>query len=273
MTVANDAITMMGIAAVLCILIPITAVIWFKKRTDCRILPVFFGALGFFIFALMLEPVCHQFFLNPNTSIGQTVLGTPLLYAVYGGLAAGIFEETGRLIIFKFTMNAYSDRKYAVVYGIGHGGLEMILLGALNMGSTLLIAMSLNSIGLENYLAQGTAAGIDAEALELTLTSLASTPASLYALSFLERIAAFILQISLSVFVFKAVREKKWLFYPLAILLHMMINTIAGLYQMGVLSLLICELIVVVYSIVVAVFAFRVYKKMTGAPYTPATQS
>ena len=76
-----------------------------------------------------------------------------------------------------------------------------------------------------------------------------------------------------SSFVFKAVREKKWLFYPLAILLHMMINTIAGLYQMGVLSLLICELIVVVYSIVVAVFAFREYKKMTGAPYTPATQS
>ena len=270
MTVSNSAITIMGIATVSCLLIPIAAVIVFKCRIHGRLLPVFYGMLGFFIFALWLEPICHQFFLNPNNAVGQTILSHPLLYALYGGLAAGIFEETDRLAIFKYAMKSYPERKYAIACGIGHGGIEMLLLGALNLGATLLIALSLNMVGMEGYLEQAGAAGIDVATLETTLTSIASTPASLYALSFVERIAAFILQLSLSVFVFKAVREKKWLYYLLAIVLHMMIDVVAGLYQAGIMPLLLCEIIVAAYSVAVAVFAFREYKKMTGGVYAPA---
>jgi uncharacterized membrane protein YhfC len=52
------------------------------------------------------------------------------LYAVLGALLAGLFEETGRFIAFKFLLKKRTDRKTAISYGIGHGGFEAIFGGA-----------------------------------------------------------------------------------------------------------------------------------------------
>lgn len=46
-------------------------------------------------------------FTNIKKSLNLTVIGTPLYkmaipFAIYGALAAGVFEETGRFIAFKY---------------------------------------------------------------------------------------------------------------------------------------------------------------------------
>jgi uncharacterized membrane protein YhfC len=50
---------------------------------------------------------------------------------LYGGLAAllaGVFEETGRFLAFKFLLKKRTGRKTAISYGIGHGGFEAVFL-------------------------------------------------------------------------------------------------------------------------------------------------
>ena len=67
----------------------------------------------------------------------------PFLYVLYGIAMAALFEETARLVFFKWLekKRRLEDRD-ALAYGLGHGGLEMLYLG---MGSliSLLILFSL----------------------------------------------------------------------------------------------------------------------------------
>ena len=43
-------------------------------------------------------------------------------------VAAGVFEETGRLLAMKFCMKKDLDKKNAIMYGIGHGGIRFLRL-------------------------------------------------------------------------------------------------------------------------------------------------
>ena len=56
------------------------------------------------------------------------------LYALYGGLAAGLFEETGRLLAFRFILKPHTARITALSYGIGHGGIEAFWVMGLSKG-------------------------------------------------------------------------------------------------------------------------------------------
>ncbi len=51
------------------------------------------------------------------------ISGNPFLYAIYGGLAAGIFEEFGRFFCMITVMKRFMyQRENSIIYGIGHGG-------------------------------------------------------------------------------------------------------------------------------------------------------
>ena len=55
--------------------------------------------MTFFLAVIVLEGLAHSLVLTGP--YGQKIWETPWLYALYGGLAAGIFEETGRLAAMK----------------------------------------------------------------------------------------------------------------------------------------------------------------------------
>ena len=52
------------------------------------------GAGTFVLFAMVLEPILHNLVLR--SPVGAAIQQNILLYALYGGLAAGLFEETDR---------------------------------------------------------------------------------------------------------------------------------------------------------------------------------
>ena len=67
----------------------------------------------------------------------------PFLYVLYGIAMAALFEETARLVFFKWLEKKRNlEDSDALAYGLGHGGLELLYLG---MGSliSLLILLSL----------------------------------------------------------------------------------------------------------------------------------
>lgn len=259
----------MGFTGILCIAAPIVLLFVFKGRFQTKAAPFFFGAITFIIFALVLESSAHQYILSENTAIGRMILGNPFLYAIYGGLAAGIFEEFGRFFCMMTVMKRFMYRREnSIIYGIGHGGIEAIVLGTFTMLQNLMIAVVLNDYGsVEAYASQAGSAEASASITSL-LNTLIETPTSSYILSGVERMAALVLQIALSVLIYKAVVRKKYMYILLAIVLHALIDIIAAFYQTGLITnLLLLEAIVVIYAIAVAVFAYRQYQALRYDDY------
>ena len=131
-----------------------------------------------------------------------------------------------------------------------------------------MIAVALNDYGsVEAYASQ---AGSPEAAASVTslLNTLIDTPASSYILSGVERMAALVLQIALSVLVYKAVVRKKYAYIFVPIILHAVIDVIAAFYQTGLITnLLLLEAIVVVYAIAVAIYAYRQYHSLSYDEY------
>ena len=104
--------------------------LWFRRRGG-KWIAFLTGAVTFILFALILESILHNLlFLTPLWAVFQ---GNIWLYGLYGSLATGVFEETGRLLAFKLFLKSEREPITALSYGIGHGGAEAILLVGLTM--------------------------------------------------------------------------------------------------------------------------------------------
>ena len=126
---------MMVVSALLGIAIPVFLAWWAVKKNKANLPPILFGAAVFLVFALVLESTVHRLVLTGER--GALIQGNIVYYALYGGLMAGLFEETGRFLAMKFLLKKHPAAPGAgVAYGLGHGGAEMLLLFGLSMIST-----------------------------------------------------------------------------------------------------------------------------------------
>lgn len=226
--VPQSLITAMGIAILLMIGILVGMFFLLRRKFKIRAVPIFIGVLGFVIFAMFLEQKLHMLVLKP-TAAGLIPLRNehPWLYVLYGILAAGIFEETARFIGFHLLKDQYPKFATSLAYGLGHGGIEMILVGLLSLVSSLVVALLLKD-------PNGTLA---TEMPSTILASFQNTSASQIYLSVVERFGALVIQLCLSIFVWLAVnrRGKLW-FYPLAIGIHALVDTPSAMLQAGLLK-------------------------------------
>ena len=234
-------ITMLALFAVL-----IAAVWYARKKYKINFAVLGLGAVAFFASSQVLEKIVHLLVLHPQKDGTVPLMtGNPLLYVIYGICMAALFEETARLIFFKWLEKKRTlEDSDALAYGLGHGGLELLYLG---MGSliSLLILFSLlesSNPALANLLPQNT--------LE-TVQSLSVW--QVYLLGF-ERVLALVMQISLSFWVYQAVRQKKWIYLVAAYGLHALFDLAPSLSQVGWLSnpllvegLLAVEVIIFIY--------------------------
>ena len=234
-------ITMLALFAVL-----IAAVWYARKKYKINFAVLGLGAVAFFASSQVLEKIVHLLVLHPQKD-GTVPLMTenPLLYVIYGICMAALFEETARLIFFKWLEKKRTlEDSDALAYGLGHGGLELIYLGMGSLISLLILFSLLESSNpdLANLLPQNT--------LE-TVQSLSGW--QIYLLG-VERVLALVMQIGLSFWVYQAVRQKKWIYLVAAYGLHALFDLAPSLSQVGWLSnpllvegLLAVEVIIFIY--------------------------
>ncbi len=251
-------ITLLTIASAVTILLPIIiAIIWIIKSKS-YVYPLFIGALIFLVFALVLESTMHTIVFSVFPFVGNNTF----LYIIYGCLAASIFEEGGRYIAFRYLMKNTYDKKCAVTFGIGHGGFEMITVVGMTMISTLMFALTYNSLGLDGMLAGSN----DPELYNMITEMVASIntyDVQAVILSVLERVSAIMIHVSCSIFVFKSVQRKDLRSLGIAFGLHALMNIPAGLYQRQVINnLWIVEIFILIFACIGSYFAYTTYKKM-----------
>lgn len=234
--------------------VPTALAVYFYKKKHADVLPFFVGCASFFVFAMLLEQLTHMLVLRSMGSVSQMIQDNLVLYALYGGLAAGVFEETGRFLSMKYVMKKSLSYKNALMYGAGHGGMEAVLILGMTSFNNLVSAVMINSGHLVSSLAEGS----DVEAIISHLSPLWTLPAWQFFMGGFERIMAITLHIALSVLVYQAVRKKccLWL-YPTAILLHAGINFIV-IMAANYGSLILAEGVTLIGTLVVCGFAKRI---------------
>ncbi len=227
--ISGWSIACMVVSAVLAFGLPIAAYIVLYKKKMARFRPVLMGAATFVIAALFLEGLVNYFVFS---GAGAYLKAHPLLFALYGGLAAGLFEESGRFAAFKIMRKKYDATGDAYSFGVGHGGIEAIYIVGLAMISNIMFAAAANQNGIQALVASAPAAS--RETVAAALNAMAAAPPADFLLSGIERIGAMAFHIGASLLVYLAAGKRgPFWFYPLAILLHLLLNIPAGLYQAG----------------------------------------
>lgn len=250
----------MALCGVFGIVAPILLAWWVVKKYHVSIKTILIGAGVFVLFALILETIMHQIVLKgPH---GATIMGNIWYYALYGGMAAGIFEETGRFISMKWILKKEPARALpGVTYGIGHGGAEMILLFGLGMISNLVLSLMINTGQADTLLASVPAEA--QEQVQAQFAQLQTLVAGSVLLGLWERLSALLLQIGLSLMVWTAVkRGGKWLWlFPAAILPHFVVDGCAVVLTKSA-SMLAVECVIFAMAIAVGAIGWKLAKSL-----------
>lgn len=164
------------------------------------------------------------------------------LYAFSLAFTAGLFELAGRYAVAKNMANSLSRKsislavenkltwKRSLAAGLGHGGIEAILLVGMTYVNNLIYIVMINTGSFDSLIAQTAALGADVSQLELIRTQLISTSPGLFLLGGLERLLTMVCHLAMSALVCYGVAHKKTVICLLRCLaLHTLLDLSAGI--------------------------------------------
>jgi len=217
--------------------IPVAVALLIYKRGKSGFRPIWIGAAVFILSQVGHIPF-NQFLMVPGLkALGVDVAaqgGISLwVLGVAAGLSAGIFEEVARYLALKFWLKKDTHTLLPLKYGIGHGGVEALLLGLLALFALIQVVV-LSGDSLE--------ALVPPEQIELALSQIETYWAVPWYHSLLgaaERISAMAFHIGASILVYKSVRTKNLLYLIIAVLGHAVLDAVAvvGVRQLDFLLL------------------------------------
>jgi len=220
----------MGIAiSLICsTIVPIVISIILIRKDNANIKPIIFGALTFIFFQILTRIPLLQLVL-PKTMWYTKLTFNIWLYALFLGLTAALYEEVGRYLVIKLFMKKQLNTESGLSFGIGHGGIEAILLVGINTIFAIIMSVDLGS------------------SLEMTAGGI-------------ERLIALAFHVGMSIMIVKSIREKKllWLFLP--IILHTLLDFIAVISVYYGLNIYLIELIILPFAILSLIFTRKEFK-------------
>jgi uncharacterized membrane protein YhfC len=260
-----------SVAAILFeILFPLAVALLARRRLGVGWRYFGYGALIFVLFQLITRVPLVQ--LLQGILAPQLQASRPLLFAWLAALAlsAGLFEEIGRYVGYRWLMRreAKTWRK-AVMYGLGHGGIESMLLvaGLALLGLVNLVVLS--TLDLSTLpLAPEQRAQLDAQ-----LAAVAALPGWTPLLGAWERLWALPFHVMLSVLVLQVFRRGGLGWLALAIVVHALVNFVAvalpvALGLEGLRALLVPEVVITLAGLASLWVIWRL-RKETLTPQPP----
>ena len=271
--IGKSSVPSLIITIVLIVAIPVAFFLYWRRkhREQTNISYLIAGALGFIVSARMLELGVHYFCILADNPVSRFINRSTVAFVLYGIAMAGVFEECGRHIVLKYIMKKNRTRENAVLYGIGHGGIEVLAILLPTMITYLVIAVLFSRGDVEYALSSLKITEETAAAALPTIQAAAVFDYAMMAMNVIERLMAMLLHIGLTVIVYYGVISAKKAYLPMAVLLHMLMDTFAALYQRGVVPLWSVEVWVAVWTAVIVFIAGKLYRKMkaydgTGIP-------
>lgn len=266
--VTSGTIISLSVTAVVLAVLPVICAVLWKKHCgkSVSLASLFIGAVGFLVSARVLELGVHMVCIVWDTPISRFINGSTLAYVIYGAGMAGIFEECGRYVVIRFLMKKNKTRENMVMYGIGHGGIEVWVISLMSTVSLLAVAVVLQSQGMAGVLPFLGVTGEIPENLEGSVTAIIAAVTNFNAangvLTVLERAGAMAVHVSLTVVVAYGIMKGQRKYLLLAILAHAVVDVLPALYQRGRVSMPVTEVWLWAWAILLVIRARKLYKEM-----------
>lgn len=249
-------IVFMFITLIISIGLPVALCVLFRKKLHGKLLPVLIGAVTFVLFALVLESGAHRLILG--SAVGGAIQGSTVLLALYGGIMAALFEEGGRFIAMKLGMKKTLSRENALMYGVGHGGIEAVVIVGLSYISNIAASFMINSGSLTAALSALDAAA--AEAAVQQVSALWTTEPYLFLMSGVERLSAIALHLGMSYLVYRAVKYGEKRFFFISFGVHFAVDAAAVLMSAAA-PTIVLELVMLAAAAALTYAVCRLYRR------------
>ena len=262
--IGKSAIPSLIITVILMIAIPVIFFVYWRKKhkQQTKLYYLIAGTVGFIVSARVLELGVHLVCIVADNPVSRFINGNTAAYVLYGIIMAGVFEECGRYIVLKFIMKKNRTPENAVLYGIGHGGIEVLAIVLPLMITYLAVAVLFSSGNIENALGTLNITAQTAAAALPSVQAAAAFDYAMMAMNVMERLFAMFIHIGLTVIVYFGIVNANKVCLPAAIILHMLMDTFPALYQKGVVSLLAVELWAAFWTVVIVIIAVKLYREM-----------
>lgn len=231
--------------------LPLALIIYFYKKEKISLVAVLVGALVFLVSQIFIRiPMLNAF---SGMEWYRQMASNLYLIAFFLSITAGLFEEVGRFLGFKFFLKKHLSWKNGVAFGIGHGGIEAIVLIGFTYINNLVYSIMINSGTFDELLAPQ----IGPEMAVILKEQLIELPAYLFLVAGLERSFTIFIHIALSLVVLMAVTRKKPVFLLYAILLHAAVNLPAVIIPALGFSIFYAELYLLLLAVLSCIFIRR----------------
>lgn len=254
--VGPASLVFMVLSMLISVFVPIGLAIYFYRKYRVSLKAVLAGALVFVVFQLITRiPLLT---VLSNQLWYQRLALSLVFLALFLSLTAGLFEEVGRYLGFRYFLIKELVWKNGIAYGIGHGGIESIVLVGLTYVNNIVISIMINTGTFDRLIAPL----IGAAEAEYIRRQLVDLPPAVFAMAGIERLFAIVIQIALSLVVLYAVKNRKIIFLIYAILLHALVN-IPAIFIVGEgLSPWYAQLYLFLLAAAGAVFTVRFKKRL-----------
>lgn len=244
---------------VICFGIPIGYLIYLimKKRSGLK--PFFIGILVFLISQVFLRIPIIQHVLPKIEWYNIMTAFYPIIYCVFLGVTAGLFEEIGRFLGFKLALKEKRSWFDGFSFGIGHGGIEAMIISGVSSIQNLLILISLHKGSYD-----ASKFGISEEKIREMFKAVTGMDVLLGGI---ERIFAIIIHVGLTLLILYGINEKKKIYLWLAILIHGSIDAIVGILSTLGFNVYVVEFWCGICAIALLIFSIKTRYKFKGDVY------
>lgn len=261
-TVSGGSIAAMCVTLFIALVLPVVLLIVYavKNKKQGVVGAWFLGAAGFFVTQIIIRtPILSA--LSLSEGFVAFAENHYLIYALLLAVTAALFEVAGRYASAKIlSRNLTFTKGFAA--GLGHGGIEaMVLIGMTYISNFLYVAM-INSGAINAVIAQTEGLGADTAPLYALVDTLVNTPAYMYLLAGYERILTMIGHTALTLIVFYFMWKKQTAKgIGICVLLHTLLDGVSAIvsglatpYLGSVISQNVSYVIIYVYLTGMAVF-------------------
>lgn len=217
------------VTLLLSLVLPVLVLIVYavKNKNQGIVSAWFLGAAGFFVPQILIRlPILNA--LGETTWFFDFAQNHIFLYCVSLAFTAGLFELAGRFVVAKILNRKNLTYKRSLAAGLGHGGIEAMLIIGMTYVNNLVIMLMVNSGSFDVLLSQTAAQGGDVSQLQAAYAAITAATPGIFLLAGYERLLTMTAQAAMSMIVCWGVHRKQaGMAALLCLLMHTLLDSTA----------------------------------------------
>jgi uncharacterized membrane protein YhfC len=238
--------------------LPIGLALWLRRRFGISWRYFFYGALIFAAFQLLTRVPLVAIL---SSALAPASRGETFVWAWIAGLSltAGLFEEIGRYVGYRWLFKPGERTvENGLMYGVGHAGIESIVLVGLPVLATLINVLALSRVDLAQL-------NLPPEQVK-QIQQLLAMPWWMPLLGAFERIATLCVHVSLSLLVLRVFQTGRLVYLWLAVGYHALVNFITVGIALRYLGAVGSEAVIAVFGALSLAYIIRTWRARGETP-------